>query len=87
MPLFDIRLNKDLMGIIIADLFLQILSFAAHNERDEICVRQTQGIAAAKIKGIRFGRPVKITPDNFIDIIKQRRTGQLSLSIVLTTKK
>lgn len=59
MPLLDTRLGKDLMGTFIADLVLQILSFVAENERMNIRERQAEGIAAAKARGVRFGRPVK----------------------------
>lgn len=57
MPLLDTRQGKDLMGTFIADLVLQILSFVAQNERENIRKRQLQGIAAAKANGVRFGRP------------------------------
>ena len=57
MPLLDTRNGKDLMGTFIADLVLQILSFVAQNERESIKKRQAQGIAAAKAKGVLFGRP------------------------------
>lgn len=59
MPLLDTRNGKDLMGTFIADLVLQILSFVAQNERENIRNRQAQGIAAAKLRGVRFGRPRK----------------------------
>ena len=71
MPLLDTRLHKDLMGTFISDLVLQILSFVAQNERDNIRQRQAEGIAAAKAKGIRFGRPIKPMPNNFVDLIKR----------------
>ena len=57
MPLLDTRLNKDLMGTFIADLVLQILSFVAHSEHVNIRKRQAEGIAAARARGVRFGRP------------------------------
>lgn len=57
MPLLDTRQGKDLMGTFIADLVLQILSFVAQSERDSIRRRQAEGIAAAKARGVRFGRP------------------------------
>lgn len=65
MPLLDTRQGKDLMGTFIADLVLQILSFVAQSERENIRKRQEQGIAAAKAKGVKFGRPEKPIPDNF----------------------
>ena len=69
MPLLDTRNGKDLMGTFIADLVLQILSFVAENERENIRKRQEQGIAAAKKRGIRFGRPKTHLPDNFGEIV------------------
>ena len=57
MPLLDTRNGKDLMGTFIADIVLQILSFVAHNERDNIRKRQAEGIAAAKARGVHLGRP------------------------------
>lgn len=69
MPLLDTRTAKDLMGTFIADLVLQILSFVAENERANIKKRQEQGIAAAKARGVKFGRPEKPVPDNFVDIV------------------
>ncbi|MBR2583341.1 MAG: recombinase family protein [Oscillospiraceae bacterium] len=69
MPLLDTRNGKDLMGTFIADLVLQILSFVAENERETIRKRQAEGIAAAKRKGVRFGRPEIPPPDNFAEIV------------------
>ena len=77
MPLLDTRLNKDLMGTFIADLVLQILSFVAHSERDSIRKRQAEGIAAAKARGVRFGRPLKKPPYNFTELMKQWERGKL----------
>ena len=65
MPLLDTRSGKDLMGTFIADLVLQILSFVAQNERENIRKRQEQGIAAAKARGVKFGRPARPLPPNF----------------------
>lgn len=70
MPLLDTRRGKDLMGTFIADLVLQILSFVAQNERENIRKRQAEGIAAAKARGVRFGRPSQALPDNFYLIHK-----------------
>ncbi|MCI8638652.1 MAG: recombinase family protein [Coprococcus sp.] len=83
MPLLDTRNGKDLMGTFIADLVLQILSFAAQSERENIKKRQTQGIITAKAKGVKFGRPVKKTPDNFDEIVKVWRQKELSFEEVL----
>ena len=78
MPLLDTRLNKDLMGTFIADLVLQILSFVAQSERESIRKRQAEGIAAAKGRGVRFGRPPKELPDDFEQNIKLWERGMLS---------
>ena len=83
MPLLDTRLNKDLMGTFIADLVLQILSFVAHSERDSIKKRQKEGIAAARARGVRFGRPIKKPPENFGALVKQWERGNLYISEIL----
>lgn len=70
MPLLDTRRGKDLMGTFIADLVLQILSFVAQNERENIKKRQSQGIAAAKTKGIKFGRPAIPLSNGFEDTVR-----------------
>jgi DNA invertase Pin-like site-specific DNA recombinase len=70
MPLLDTRQDRDLLGTFIADLVLQILSFVAQNERESIRIRQQQGIAAAKARGVKFGRPEKKPPDEFDAIIQ-----------------
>ena len=71
MPLLDTRNGKDLMGTFIADLVLQILSFVAQSERENIRKRQAQGIAAAKARGVKFGRPTITMPDDFTDIVSE----------------
>ena len=83
MPLLDTRRGKDLMGTFIADLVLQILSFVAQNERELIRRRQAEGIAAAKAKGIKFGRPAADLPDDFVQIIQRWEHKELSLYEVL----
>lgn len=83
MPLLDTRTCKDLMGTFIADLALQILSFVAQNERENIKKRQAQGIAAAKARGVHMGRPVKSVPDNFNELIKQWKKKKISLEQIL----
>lgn len=83
MPLLDTRLHKDLMGTFISDLVLQILSFVAHSERDNIRQRQREGIAAAKARGIRFGRPIKPAPDNFGELVTQWSDKKLSTQDLL----
>jgi DNA invertase Pin-like site-specific DNA recombinase len=83
MPLLDTRLNKDLMGTFIADLALQILSFVAQSERENIKKRQAEGIAAAKARGVRFGRPVNKPPENFIELVQAWKRGRLTIEEVL----
>lgn len=83
MPLLDTRNGKDLMGTFIADLVLQILSFVAESERENIRKRQEQGIAAAKKRGVRFGRPESKVPDNFQSIVKLWERGNIKLEEVL----
>ena len=70
MPLLDTRSGKDLMGTFIADLVLQILSFVAQSERENIRRRQAEGIAAAREKGVRFGRPPHPLPRGFETVIE-----------------
>ena len=83
MPLLDTRNGKDLMGTFIADLALQILSFVAQSERENIKKRQAEGIAAAKAKGIKFGRPEKEVPENFEEIVRQWEQKRLPFTEVL----
>ncbi len=83
MPLLDTRNGKDLMGTFIADLVLQILSFIAENERENIKKRQAQGIAAAKLKGVKFGRPEITIPNDFGDIVKAFQKNKISFDEVL----
>ena len=78
MPLLDTRINKDLMGTFIADLVLQILSFMAQSERENIRQRQAQGIAAAKLKGVRFGRPPKPLPQNYESAYQRWKAGLIT---------
>ncbi len=78
MPLLDTRRGKDLLGTFLSDLVLQVLSFVAENERDNIRRRQAEGIAAAKEKGIRFGRPPAPLPENFADIYRRWQSGELT---------
>jgi DNA invertase Pin-like site-specific DNA recombinase len=79
MPALDTRRGKDLMGTFIADLVLQILSFVAENERITTRARQAQGVAAARARGVRFGRPVKKPPENFGAMVKQWERGKLPI--------
>ena len=79
MLLLDTRKYKDLMGTFLSDIVLQVLSFAAENERINICQRQAEGIAAAKARGVRFGRPALPYPDNFQNIYYAWREKKITL--------
>jgi len=78
MPLLDTTYCKDLLGTFIADLVLQVLSFSAQLERDNLLQRQAEGISAAKERGVKFGRPVTVLPDNFSDIYARWRMGDIN---------
>ena len=78
MPLLDTRNGKDLMGTFIADLVLQILSFVAQSERESIKKRQAEGIAAARARGVRFGRPPRPLPDGFPVVYQHWKSGSLT---------
>ncbi len=77
MPLLDTRRGKDLMGTFLSDIVLQVLSFVAENERTNIRTRQAEGIAAAKRRGVRFGRPYVPPPDDFPAIVAAWEEGRL----------
>lgn len=79
MPLLDTRQGKDLMGTFIADLVLQILSFVAQSERESIRKRQAEGIAAAKARGVKFGRPPVPLPGNFYEVHRAWRGKKMTL--------
>ena len=79
MPLLDTRRGKDLMGTFLSDIVLQVLSFVAENERTNIRQRQAEGIAAAKAKGIKFGRPPLPLPNNFYEVHKAWRSKKMTL--------
>lgn len=78
MPLLDTRRGKDLMGTFLSDIVLQVLSFVAENERDAIRQRQAEGIAAAKARGVRFGRPLRPLPENFPECVAKWQRGELT---------
>ena len=78
MKLLDTRQHKDLLGTFIADMVLQLLSYVAENERLNIKQRQAEGIAAAKARGVQFGRPTKFIPENYIDIFIRYRRKELT---------
>ena len=79
MPLLDTRRGKDLMGTFLSDIVLQVLSFVAENERTNIRQRQAEGIAAAKAKGVKFGRPPKPLPHNFHEVHRAWRAKKMTL--------
>lgn len=85
MPLLDTRRDKNLLGTFISDLVLQLLSFVAENERVNIRQRQTEGIAAAKKRGVRFGRPRKNLPPDFYESIEKWRAKEMSVKEILAT--
>ena len=78
MPLLDTRRGKDLMGTFLSDIVLQVLSFVAENERSNIRQRQAEGIAAAKARGVRFGRPEKQLPTNFEKYASEWISGEVT---------
>ena len=83
MPLLDTTTAHGLLAVFIADLVLQILSFVAQSERENIRKRQEQGIAAAKAKGVKFGRPEKEVPDNFARLVSDWEKKKIPLSEIL----
>lgn len=78
MPLLDTRKGKDLMGTFLSDIVLQVLSFVAENERANIRQRQAEGIAAAKARGVRFGRIAAPLPENFHAVCQMWQEGKIS---------
>ncbi|MFR8002055.1 MAG: recombinase family protein [Hydrogeniiclostridium sp.] len=78
MPLLDTRRNRDLTGTLIADIVLQLLSYVAQAERENIRQRQAEGIAAAKARGVRFGRPRKPVPEEFYVLREEWLSRRLS---------
>ncbi len=80
MPLLDTRHDKDLLGTFIADLVLQVLSFVAQNERENIRKRQAEGIAVAKRNGVRFGPKPQPLPKNFSEIFLLWKQGNISMT-------
>ena len=78
MPLLDTRRGKDLMGTFLADIVLALLSYVAENERKNIKSRQREGIEAAKLRGVRFGRPNVQLPDNFTLVYRRWANKEIS---------
>lgn len=83
MPLLDTRQYKDLMGTFLSDVVLQLLAFVAQQEYENIRSRQAQGISSARAKGIKFGRPVKMPPENFKKMVKCWERGEVELKVLL----
>lgn len=83
MPILDTRQYRDLIGTFIADLVLQVLSFVAQSERENIRKRQADGIAAAKARGVRFGRPDKDIPADFGELVQRWERGEIRTSDIL----
>lgn len=79
MPILDTRKEKNLMGKFLSDVVLVLLSYVAENERVNIKQRQAEGIAAAKAKGVQFGRPPMPLPDNFLELYQKWRAGEISM--------
>lgn len=79
MPLLDTRRGKDLIGTFVSDIVLQVLSFVAENERVNIRQRQAEGIAAAKARGTKFGRPSRTLPENFYEVYQRWRDKEISI--------
>ena len=85
MPLLDTRRDKNLLGTFISDIVLQLLSYVSETERTNIRQRQAEGIAAAKKRGVKFGRPIKEMPPNFGDVIEKWDKKELTTQEILTT--
>ena len=78
MPLLNTRRGEDLMGTFLSDIVLQVLSFVVENERTNIRQRQSEGIAAAKGRGVRFGRPLKPLPENYRSAYQRWKNGEIT---------
>lgn len=79
MPLLDTRRGKDLMGTFLSDIVLQLLSFVAENERNNIRQRQAEGIAAARARGVRFGRPQIAVPEHFPQTVRAWENKEITI--------
>lgn len=78
MPLLDTRRGKDLLGAFLSDIVLQVLSFVAENERENIRLRQAEGIAAAKARGVKFGRPIIELPPDFPELVSAVERNEMT---------
>lgn len=83
MPILDTRRDKNLMGTLISDLVLSLLAYVAENERLNIRQRQAEGIAAAKARGVQFGRPEKQLPDDFLSLVQKWEQKEVAITEVL----
>jgi len=83
MPALDTRNDQDLTGVFISDAILQLLSYVAQKERESIKKRQAQGIASAKARGVKFGRPTEKPPENFGDLVKQWEKKKITFQEIL----
>lgn len=79
MPLLDTTKSRDLLGNFISDVVLQLLSFVAENERNNIRTRQAEGIAAARQRGVRFGKPAVPMPENFPELYQNWECGIITI--------
>lgn len=79
MPILDTRREKNLLGTFISDIVLSLLSYVAENERINIKQRQAEGIAAAKARGVKFGRPTLPIPENFKQMHEEWRAGKITI--------
>ena len=79
MPILDTRKGKDLMGTFLSDIVLALLAYIAENERNTIRARQASGIAAAKARGVHFGRRPKPLPANFYEVYNRVKAGKLTI--------
>ena len=80
MPLLDTTKSRDLLGSFISDVVLQLLSFVAENERNNIRIRQAEGIEAAKRRGVRFGKPAIPVPENFSELYLRWEQGSITIN-------
>lgn len=86
MPLLDTRVDKDLVGTLISDIVLALLSYVSESELTNIRKWQREGISAAKARGVHMGHPIKKSPENFADVVKEWERGKISFGKVLERK-
>ncbi len=83
MPILDTRKGKNLIGTVISDVVLTLLSYVSENERENIRQRQAEGIAAAKVRGVKFGRPTIKPPEDFQEVVADWKLGKLTTKEVV----